>query len=231
MKMNRRSDEINEYRRLSGRLLIIAGCLLMAAVLLVNVIDYVRSRTAVSQFAKEKEQMIVVSNENDQQKEQQISGQNEDIGETDTEDALTMQERLEKGELLGVLRISKIDLEEAVKEGSSSSVISSALGHMEETALPGTIGNCAIAGHRNYVFGRFFNRLNEVEAGDTVEIETLNGIYQYTVTESYVVEPEDVSVLSQDTKQSELTLITCTPLFVGSHRLIIKGTLQNETGR
>lgn len=211
---NKGQRERDFYRRLISRLLIICGSCLMGVVLLVNVIDYVRSRTAVSAFKSEKEQVIVVN-----------------TGETMTEAAVepaeaeTAPEELLSGDVLGILRIPKIDLEEAVKEGSSSSVISSALGHMEGTAMPGTVGNCAIAGHRNYVFGRFFNRLDEIEAGDTVEIETLDGVYVYTVTDSFIVEPEEVSVLSQDTETKDITLITCTPLFVGSHRLIIQGTL------
>ena len=227
---------MNDYRRLLGRLLTVTGCLLMTAVLTVNVVDYVRSRMAVSQFAKEKERVIVVNTEDVaaasaavnqsgvKDKEGQIGAQDIDLSQTMSE----TQKALENGEVLGVLRISKINLEEGIREGSSSSVISSALGHMEETALPGQIGNCAIAGHRNYVFGRFFNRLDEIEPGDTVEIETLDGTFTYEVTDSFVVEPEDVSVLSRDLDQSELTLITCTPLFVGSHRLIIRGVLQIE---
>ncbi|MDO5572833.1 MAG: class D sortase [bacterium] len=223
----KREEEMNDYRRLLGRLLTVVGCLVMIAVLFVNIADYVRSRMAVSQFAKEKERVIVVNTE-DVTAELATGIQD---GAQDTEMLQTMsetQKALENGEVLGVLRISKIDLEEGIREGSSSNVISSALGHMEETALPGQTGNCAIAGHRNYVFGRFFNRLDEMEPGDTVEIETLDGTYTYEVTESFVVEPEDVSVLSQDASQSELTLITCTPLFVGSHRLIIRGVLQIE---
>ncbi len=218
----KREREINEYRRLSGRLLIFAGVMIMSAVLIVNVADYVRSRMAVSQFAKQKERMITVSTEDPSE------GFEKDVGDSAQNTSLT-QKALENGEVLGVLRISKISLEEGIREGSSSSVISSALGHMEGTALPGQTGNCAIAGHRNYVFGRFFNRLNEIVPGDTVEVDTLDGIYTYEVTKCFTVEPEDLSVLSQNEDKSELTLITCTPLFVGSHRLIIRGELvQNK---
>lgn len=124
-----------------------------------------------------------------------------------------------------MLAIDKIEMEEAVKEGAESSVISSALGHISGTAMPGMQGNCAIEGHRNYVFGRFFNRLDEVAVGDVITIETLDNTYEYKVYEVLVVEPTEVSVL-EDTEAYDLTLVTCTPLFIGSHRLIIKATLQ-----
>lgn len=213
----KRQEEINYYRRQTGRLLIAFGSLIMAAVLLVNIVDYLKSKSAVHEF-EEAKQTIVMNDAatGNVQAEIIVSKTEED-----------KEEQVDLAAVLGVLRIPKIDLEEAVREGSTSSVISSALGHVENTALPGQQGNCAIAGHRNYVFGRYFNRLNEMEAGDIVEIETLDGTYTYTVTESFVVEPEEVSVLDQ-TEGYDLTLITCTPLFVGTHRLIIRAELTNR---
>lgn len=213
----KRQEEINYYRRQTGRLLIAFGSLIMAAVLLVNIVDYLKSKSAVHEF-EEAKQTIVMNDAatGNVQAEIIVSKTEED-----------KEEQVDLAAVLGVLRIPKIDLEEAVREGSTSSVISSALGHVENTALPGQQGNCAIAGHRNYVFGRYFNRLNEMEAGDIVEIETLDGTYTYTVTESFVVEPEEVSVLDQ-TEGYDLTLITCTPLFVGTHRLIIRAESTNR---
>lgn len=213
--MRKRQEETDYYRRLFGRLFIFTGSFLMAAAAAVNVMDYVKSRSAVTEFEKTKKEIITI---------------------VDTEDAVSVQpdmtapdtgtDEIDLKTVLGVLRIPKIELEEAVREGTNSSVISSALGHVTHTALPGEQGNCAIAGHRNYVFGRYFNRLDEMEPGDTIEIETLEGTYTYTVTESFVVEPKEVSVL--DTMEGyNLTLITCTPLFIGSHRLIIRAALND----
>lgn len=214
--MRKRQEETNYYRRLFGRLFIITGSLLMIAVVTVNVIDYVKSRSAVTEFEKTKEETITIADAEDA-----VSAQSDMTLAHETEEP-----EIDLATVLGVLRIPKIDLEEAVREGSNSSVISSALGHVTHTALPGEQGNCAIAGHRNYVFGRYFNRLDEMETGDIIEIETLDGTYTYTVTESFVVEPEEVSVL--DTMDGyNLTLITCTPLFVGSHRLIIRAVLND----
>ena len=115
---SRGQKERDFYRLLISHLLIICGSCLMGIVLLVNVIDYVRSRTAVSSFKTEKEQIIVVNTEEatEQTEEQAVVG---------TSDMESEEEKL-SGDVLGVLRIPKIDLEEAVKEGSSSSVISSA---------------------------------------------------------------------------------------------------------
>ena len=68
-----------------------------------------------------------------------------------------------EGDILYILRIPSIDSENPVREGVSMGVLEDALGHEEDTAYIGAKGNCVIAGHRNYNFGQFFNRLDEVE--------------------------------------------------------------------
>lgn len=209
--MTRRAEELNYYRRLASRLFITAGSVLMTAVVIVNVMDYVKSRGAVTEFKEAKQAIITFE-----------TGVGDiDPGLSDAEDSAS---EVDLTSALGLMHIEKIEMQEAVKEGSTSGVLSSALGHVENTAQPGQTGNCVIAGHRNYVFGRFFNRLNEVEPGDIVEIETLDAVYSYTVTESFIVNPDEISVMDP-MEGSNLTLITCTPLFVGSHRLIIRGVL------
>lgn len=129
------------------------------------------------------------------------------------------------GEVIGILEIPKIDLEVALCEGTEKELIKYAVGHFEETALPGEIGNCSIIGHRNYTYGEFFNRLNEVEIGDMIKIKQVADEFVYKVTEIMIVEPEQVEVLSQSSKK-EITLVTCTPINSGTHRLIVKGLLE-----
>lgn len=69
-------------------------------------------------------------------------------------------------EALGVLTIPKIDLSVVIGQGVDDGTLRYAVGHFDGTALPGTAGNCCVAGHRNYTWGKFFNRLNEVTVGD-----------------------------------------------------------------
>lgn len=137
----------------------------------------------------------------------------------------TVRELQDENGVFAVLDIPSISCKETVKEGCDRGTLSEALGHMEETVLPGESGNCIIAGHRNYSFGLHFNRLNEVAVGDEITITTKQGVYTYTVTKIKVVEPTDLSVLSQ-TEDATLTLITCTPIYVATHRLIVIAQLQ-----
>ena len=80
-----------------------------------------------------------------------------------------------------------------------------------DSAAPGTDGNSGIAGHRD----GFFRRLKDIEAGDTLVLETLQRKERYRVVGIWIVNPDDVSVLDP-TPHRALTLVTCYPFyFVG----------------
>jgi sortase A len=128
--------------------------------------------------------------------------------------------------VIGRLKIAKIKVDVPVVEGVSSANLRVGVGRIPGTSNIGEVGNTAIAGHRSYTFGRFFNRLNEVETGDEIIIETKDGEYVYTVYEKKIVEPSDVSVLKRSKTEKVLTLITCEPIYVASHRLIIHARIQ-----
>ncbi len=123
-------------------------------------------------------------------------------------------------EISWILRIPKIDSENPVVEGTSKDALKAALGHQEGTAYPGSIGNCVIAGHRNYTFGKYFNRLDEVEIGDMIYVDYPDETLSYRVSGIKTVEPDDLSVLEQGDREI-LTLYTCTPIYVATHRLVI----------
>lgn len=135
-------------------------------------------------------------------------------------------EKIDDSDVIAILRIPTINCEEIVRKGSDKRALHGALGHVAKTANPGELGNCAIAGHRNYNFGLYFNRLNEVRLDDEIMIDTKDATYTYKVMSIKVVEPEEVSVL-ESTDEATITLITCTPLYIATHRLIVSGSLIN----
>lgn len=129
--------------------------------------------------------------------------------------------------VLGIIKIDKIKIKYPIVEGVKPSNLSKAIGHIPGTAGLGQPGNCALAGHRNYTFGRYFNRLDEVNTGDIISITTKKAEYKYKVYEKLVVKPEDVSVIKGGKDDTILTLITCTPIYVATHRLILHARLQD----
>lgn len=124
-----------------------------------------------------------------------------------------------------ILKIDKIELYMPVLDGATDENLDISLSKMNHTAEPGEVGNFAVAGHRSYTYGRHFNRLDELQKGDILTVEAKNKNYKYEVEETLVVEPEELWVLEGNNKDKEITLVTCTPIKVASHRLIIKGKL------
>jgi sortase A len=132
----------------------------------------------------------------------------------------------EDGELLGRIEIPVIDAAMPIVQGASDENLKAAAALLDGTSPIGSIGNAAIAAHRSYTYGRFFNRLNEVNLGDEIIITTPDDVYTYVVYEIKVVEPTDISVLNRNSRDRVVTLITCDPIYVASHRLIIHGVMQ-----
>jgi sortase A len=116
---------------------------------------------------------------------------------------------------LGVLKVSSIELEVPVFEGTDEATLNRGVGHIEGTTVPGEWGNVGIAGHRD----GFFRGLKDIHVGDAIDLYTEKGYVRFHVDEMVIVRPESVEVLGPRTKPS-LTLVTCYPFyFVGSASL------------
>lgn len=142
-----------------------------------------------------------------------------------SENALPQWRMVDDYELLGSIRIEAIDLEEPIVKGADAKALKRGAGTVLEGAMPGQPGNFVLAGHRGWSKGRYFNRLDELEAGDVIDLDTTAGTIRYKVTEKTVVEPDDLSVLKSGESAYTLTLITCHPKKTHTHRLIVKAEL------
>ncbi len=117
-----------------------------------------------------------------------------------------------EGEILGHLDIPRLGVSVAVLQGTASRTLRLGVGHIQGTAMPGTPGNSAIAGHRD----TFFRALKNIHDGDEIEVKTADTSTRYLVDWARVVAPEDISVLDS-TSESALTLVTCYPFyFIGA---------------
>jgi len=128
---------------------------------------------------------------------------------------------------IAVLRIPRIRLEVPVLPGTDDRTLDRAVGHIDDTALPGADGNSGIAGHRD----GFFRGLKDIAEGDVIELETTQEKEIYRVERTWVVDPEDVSVLDP-TPTRALTLVTCYPFYyVGPapRRYIVRAVLVRPT--
>lgn len=130
----------------------------------------------------------------------------------------------------GVLHIDKINLKLPILKDATVKNLKISIASIANTGKPGAIGNYAIAGHRNLTYGKNFNRLDEVQLGDIMQVETGNKQFEYIVEDKQYVLPTDVSVLKSNGKDKEITLITCHPMDNPTHRLIIKGKIVESSG-
>ncbi len=127
---------------------------------------------------------------------------------------------------LALLRISKLQLDAPVLEGTDDLTLNRGVGHIVGTALPGEEGNIGIAGHRD----SFFRVLKNIKEGDTIELVTSSHTERYTVDHIVLVRPDDVSVL-RPRSISSLTLVTCYPFyFIGSapQRYIVQASIADS---
>ncbi len=99
-------------------------------------------------------------------------------------------------------------------------------GHFPETPLPGQLGNSAIAGHRTTYLHPFYD-IDALQPGDEITVTTLNGHYVYSVTGTVVVSPEDYDAVipTTDPTKATLTLVSCTPRYSASKRIVVRSEL------
>ncbi|MCU1286740.1 MAG: sortase family protein [Acidobacteriales bacterium] len=115
------------------------------------------------------------------------------------------------GLAIGRLEINRIGVSVIIAEGADDETLRRAVGHVTGTALPGEVGNVALAGHRD----TFFRALRNIQLDDEVTVTTPAGSYVYKVDSMEVVAPSDTEVLAAS-NESILTLVTCYPFyFVG----------------
>ncbi|MBQ0990668.1 class E sortase [Micromonospora sp. H61] len=134
-----------------------------------------------------------------------------------------------RGKPLAGLYIPKLDKNWVVVEGVTQQDIRFAPGHYPTSALPGQVGNFSVAGHRNRAT---FWRLDELNEGDPIVVESKTDWYVYRVSQSRIVRPTQVEVVAPvpgepDKKATKrmLTLTTCNPKFDNYQRLIIHAEL------
>lgn len=199
--------------RVTGIILIIAGIIIIVAAAIMHYSAEKRSSELVQAYMDYAEHITTM-----QETATEPTTAQAEQGETQTL-SVTVPEGV-----MGVMVIDKIEMTAPIVEGTKIKNIQYALGHFEDTALPGDNGNFAVAGHRSYTFGEYFSRLDELTAGDAINVIYGSTIYTYTVDETMVVEPDRTEVLDP-TANATITLVTCTPKWTATHRLIVKGTL------
>lgn len=130
-----------------------------------------------------------------------------------------------KNGIMCFVEIPKINVSLPVYHGTSEEVLKKGVGHMEGSALPiGGVGNRPfLLAHTGMNTSRMFSDLTGLSEGDLFYIRVLNLCLTYRVCEIQTLLPEEADELYPDEERDLMTLVTCTPYGVNSHRLIVTG--------
>lgn len=125
--------------------------------------------------------------------------------------------------VMGHLEIPVLKVNLPIYHGCEEEVLQRGVGHLPQTSLPigGAGTHAALTAHRGLPSAELFSNLDDLKAGDTFVITVLNQTLTYRVFDIEVVEPDDVSSLMPQDGRDLVTLITCTPYAVNTHRLMV----------
>lgn len=132
--------------------------------------------------------------------------------------------------IMGSIEIPKISLNLPIYHGTSEEVLSKGIGHLKESSFPvgGENVHSILTGHRGLPSAQLFTRLDELEQEDIFFVRVYNEVLTYRVKDIKVIEPEDIEVLEIQEGKDMVSLITCTPYGLNTHRLVVTGEREME---
>ena len=127
--------------------------------------------------------------------------------------------------VMGIVEIPKIGCALPIYHGTDDAVLQIAVGHLEWSSLPvgGESTHAVLTGHRGVPGSLLFTRLDELRVGDSFYIEVMGEELGYKIDRIDVIEPDDDSKLRVTAGEDRVTLMTCTPYGINTHRLLVRG--------
>lgn len=220
-------------KRRIGILVAIAGIILIAYPLISNILAFFNQTEAVLTY---QETVTSMTEEEIEAEKEKIKQYNNEL----TTESITIDDEnngavegvsylnvLDIGDVIGYVSIPLIDVYLPIYHGTSDDVLQAGIGHLEESSFPiGEMGTHAVfLGHTGLVRTKMFDDLDKLEIGDKFYIYILDEKYCYQVDQIVTVLPDDLSEYTQIYEDQEyVTLVTCTPYGINSHRLLVRGT-------
>lgn len=128
-------------------------------------------------------------------------------------------------EVIGTLIIPKINVNLPIYDGLQNDNLQKGVAHLTDTSYPtGELStHCVLAGHSGLTKAKILDDLDQVQLGDSFQIEYLNNTLNYEVIDIKVVLPDDTECLKIREDETIVTLVTCTPKSINTHRLLVVG--------
>ena len=127
--------------------------------------------------------------------------------------------------VMGYIEIPRLELKLSIGHGTEEDVLQKMVGHIEGSSLPvgGESTHAVLSAHRGLPTAKLFSDLDLMQIGDRFMIHTLNQTLTYQVDQITVILPEEIEALAIEPGQDYVTLMTCTPYAVNTHRLLVRG--------
>lgn len=127
--------------------------------------------------------------------------------------------------VMGRLRIASIGVELPIYHGTTDDVLAKGVGHLEGSSLPvgGTSQHSVLTAHRGLPSAELFNDLHKMNVGDTFTVEVFGEVLTYRTTQIATILPDETQSLLPQQGEDLMTLVTCTPLGINTHRYLVTG--------
>ena len=226
-------------RKIIEIILLIIGLSTIGYPIISNYINSYTETTVISKYQED------INNLTDEQAEEELKKAqlyNEQVGQegavdislNNSEDGEEPKEEenyvsylnvLNIGNAIGYINIPKLDINLPIYHGISENVLQTGVGHLQGTSLPigGKGTHSVLAGHTGLASNKIFDNIDKLEVGDTFYIYVLKRTLEYRVDDVKVVEPGDVDAIERNPDKDYITLVTCTPYMVNTHRLLVRG--------
>lgn len=140
--------------------------------------------------------------------------------------SLNYNDMLKVASAIGYIEIPKIDVHSPIYHGLSEDVLKKGIGHMEGSSLPvgGSGTHCVLAGHTGLPTSKLFTDLDTLTTGDVFYIHVLDKVLKYQIDQILTVLPFEDDEIRIVEGEDYVTLVTCTPYGINSHRLLVRGS-------
>ncbi len=218
-------------------ILILAGVGLAAYPMISNMLAQRNASEAIVDYSEQVESMdqekIDAAKEAMRQYNEQLGHAviREAAGEIQ-ENGTSYVDMIDAGAIIGYLTVPIIDVNLPIYYGTSNEVLEKGVGYIEETSFPlgGEGTHSVLTGHRGLPSAELFTRMGEVKERDTFYLHVLDEVLAYEVDQILVVDPKDTSELDIVEGKDYVTLVTCTPYSINTHRLLVRGHRIEYTG-
>lgn len=214
-------------------LFIIVGISLIGYPIISNYLASYNQTVAISNYQEDVNSLSIEEKQDELEKAREYNKELEQTSTVDISMANYIDRRehvsylnvLNIGNQMGYISIPKIDVYLPIYHGISEDVLQAGVGHIENTALPigGKGTHAVLAGHTGLVRTKMFDDINKLGIGDKFYIHVLDEVLTYEVDKIDVVLPDNTDTIVVKPEEDYITLVTCTPYMLNTHRLLVRG--------